>query len=172
MSRGALLVLGTCRACPCRSAPETDELPVCQGPVPTRKQNLADERDAHVDTRSTWIDREPFLDVLLSQNGRNLATQPYANHARNNTHEQNNHALNTNLPRTMLHQTEKERPITNHDSTVNQPQNSPHRPTVICEPIKTTSTPRSNQEPTERAPLIETFTNQPITRRCLQMDQP
>ena len=68
MSRDALLVLGTCRACPRRSAPETDELPVCQGPVPKCKQNLADERDAHMDTRSNWIDSEPFLDVLLSRN--------------------------------------------------------------------------------------------------------
>ena len=172
MSRDALLVLGTFRACPCRLAPETDELPVCQGPVPTCKQNLADERDAHMDTRSNWIDSEPFLDVLLSQNGRNLATQPYANHARNNTHEQNNHALNTNLPRTMLHQTEKERPIANHDSTMNQPQKNSDQPTGIYEPIKTTSTPRSNQEPRARAPLIETFTNQPMTRRGLHVNQP
>ena len=170
MSRDALLVLGTCRACPRRSAPETDELPVCQGPVPTCKQNLADERDAHMDTRSNWIANHSST-CFCRVTERNLATQPYANQARNNTHEQNNHALNTNLPRTMLHQTEKELPIANHDSTMNQPQKTSDQPTVIYEPIKTTSTPRSNQEPRARAPLIETFTNQPIIRRCLQVNQ-
>ena len=172
MSRDALLVLGTCRACPCRSAPETDELPVCQGPVTKCKQNLADERDAHMDTRSNWIDSEPIVDVLLSRNRTQSCHATIRESSTKHTHEQNNHALNTNLPRTMLHQTEKELPIANHDSTMNQPQKTSDQPTVIYEPIKTTSTPRSTQAPNARAPLIETFTNQPITGRCLQMDQP
>ena len=171
MSRDALLVFGICRACPCKLAPETDELPVCHVPVPTCKRNLTDDGDEQMDTLSNWIATHSSTSFCRLTK-RNLATKPHANGERSNTHEQNSHALNTNLPRTMLHHTETELPIANHDSTMNQPQKTSDQPTVIYEPIKTTSTPRSTQAPNARAPLIETFTNQPITGRCLQMDQP